>query len=168
LLSVLAGYQKLDQGAAGYGTDLSALDPIVPGRVAWVPQGSNVMGARTALDNVMVAPLSEGVSLYESRAIASATLDEVGLGERMLDQARSLSGGELQRVAFARALATSKPFILADEPSASLDSSNTRTLADLLSRLRSRATIIVATHDPIIVDSAQAVVRLRTGTADGA
>lgn len=67
----------------------------------------------------------------------------------------------MQRVALARGLATEKRLILADEPTASLDADNTRKIAALLLSLRSRATIVVATHDPILIQTAEGVVALR-------
>jgi putative ABC transport system ATP-binding protein len=160
LLAAMAGYQRLATGRIGY-HDGDRVIPPNPELVAWVPQGSNALGTRSALDNVMIAPLSEGQSAAEAREIAASALDDVGLLDRADERVRRLSGGELQRVSFARALATSTPIIFADEPSASLDGANTELLGALLAGLRSRATIVVATHDPILIESAGAVVRLR-------
>lgn len=160
LLAVLAGYQKCAAGTVTVVTDSAVTGPDA-GLIAWVPQGSNALGNRTALDNVMIAPLSEGKDLATARTVAMQALADVGLGGQAWQRARNLSGGELQRVSFARALATTKPFIFADEPSASLDAANTELLGGLLFRLRSRATIIVATHDPILIEAAETVIHLR-------
>ena len=160
LLAALAGYQKCDAGSVSVVTDNAVTGPDA-GLIAWVPQGSNALGTRTALDNVMIAPLSEGKDLATARKVALQALADVGLAELAGQRAGKLSGGELQRVSFARALATTKPFIFADEPSASLDAANTELLGGLLFRLRTRATIIVATHDPILIEAAEAVVHLR-------
>src|SRR5699024_6453165 len=119
--------------------------------VAWVPQGSNALGRRNVLDNVLIASLADGLPMPRARAVALEALDQVGLAARAREQARHLSGGELQRVALARALASGRPLVLADEPSANLDAANTDMVADILARIESRATIIVATHDPILV-----------------
>lgn len=162
LLSAMGGYQRLAAGqiTVVQGTDHLTPDPTL---VAWVPQGSNALKARTVLDNVCVAPLAEGKSLADARAISHDALHKVGLVEHSQDTARTLSGGELQRLAFARALASTRPLLFADEPSASLDEKNTRGIAQLLQDLNSTATIVVATHDPVLIDSAGAVVSIRTG-----
>lgn len=166
LLAAMAGYQRLDAGSitVSHNDAVNHLDTVSgpdAGLVAWVPQGSNALGTRTALDNVMIAPLSEGRHPAVARAVALAALAEVGLADQANQRARVLSGGELQRVSFARALASTKPVIFADEPSASLDGANAERLGSLLFELRSRATIIVATHDPILIEAAEAVVHLR-------
>ena len=168
LLAVMAGYQRLDAGSVSFVDRNSMRHQPNPALVAWVPQGANALGTRTVLDNVMIAPLSEGAGLDAAQATAEAALAAVGLLELAEARTRTLSGGELQRVSFARALATSKPLIFADEPSASLDAANTEVLADLLSKLRSRATLIVATHDPILIDAAEVIVHLRREHAHAA
>ncbi|KRC91043.1 hypothetical protein ASE25_22065 [Terrabacter sp. Root85] len=109
-----------------------------------------------------IAPLSSGARLSDARERAVEALELVHLGDRLQQQARRLSGGELQRLALARALASGKELILADEPSANLDATNTELIAQILHELRARATIVVATHDPILVSSASAAVHLRT------
>lgn len=129
--------------------------------VAWVPQGANCLGARSALDNVLLAPLSEGVTFRDARRRARDALHLVGLLDRAESLARTLSGGELQRVSLARAIASSKPIILADEPTSSLDAENTAAMADLLHTLTAGATIIVATHDPLLIDAADYFVEIR-------
>jgi putative ABC transport system ATP-binding protein len=168
LLAAMAGYQSITAGNITFIDDEGIATPPNPDLVAWVPQGSNSLGTRTALDNVAIAPLSEGLSLRESRRIAAHHLELVGLSDHQYRLARSLSGGELQRVSFARALASTKPLIFADEPSASLDARNTEMLAELLLRLESHATIIVATHDPTLVQSARGIVEMRKEPAHAA
>ncbi len=161
LLAAVAGYQRLATGSIElHGPDGSARPPS-PGVVAWVPQGSNALGRRSVLDNVLVAPLAAGRPGREARDTARAALDQVGLADRADEQARRLSGGELQRVALARALASGKELILADEPSANLDAANTELVARILAGLVSHATIVVATHDPVLVAAADATVPLR-------
>jgi putative ABC transport system ATP-binding protein len=161
LLAAVAGYQPLATGRIElHGIDGSPRPPS-PGVVAWVPQGSNALGRRSVLDNVLVAPLAAGRPGREARDTARAALDQVGLADRADEQARRLSGGELQRVALARALASGKELILADEPSANLDAANTELVARILAGLVSHATIVVATHDPVLVAAADATVPLR-------
>ncbi|WP_170222747.1 ATP-binding cassette domain-containing protein [Rarobacter faecitabidus] len=160
LLAAMAGYINLKAGNIT-GHDERGSVPLDASMVAWVPQGSNALGGRTALENVMIGSLADGASWTQAKRDALRALDQVGLGDLTHKVARSLSGGELQRVNFARALTTHKPLVFADEPSASLDAVNTRRVAELLFDLRSRATIIVATHDPLLVEAAEHEVNLR-------
>ena len=168
LLAAMSGYQPLSAGRVELRSDPSAPPaPPDPARVAWVPQGSNALGRRSVLDNVAIASLSAGAALGEARERAVEALEVVGLGAQLHQQARRLSGGELQRVALARALASGKELVLADEPSANLDATNTELIARILGGLSTRATIVVATHDPVLVAAADAAVPLR-GEVPGA
>lgn len=162
LLAAMSGYQSLSAGRVELREGPAGPpSPPDPARVAWVPQGSNALGRRSVLDNVAIAPLSTGAPLGEARDRAVEALEVVGLGELLHRQARRLSGGELQRVALARALASGKDVILADEPSANLDAANTELIAQILDGLSTRATIVVATHDPVLVAAAASAVHLR-------
>lgn len=111
----------------------------------------------------MIGPLAEGLARAQAQAQAERALVDVGLGPLARQRTSLLSGGERQRVTFARALATSKPLIFADEPSASLDETNTMLLAQLLTSWTTTATIVVASHDPIIIRAANDVVAMRHG-----
>ncbi|WP_165817935.1 ATP-binding cassette domain-containing protein [Microbacterium sp. Gd 4-13] len=160
LLAAMAGYVRLRDGSitiVDQGTSLSPHADLV----SWVPQGSNALARRSVLDNVLIASLAAGLAMREAVDVAEDALSQVDLMTRSGEQARRLSGGELQRVAIARALASGKDLILADEPSANLDERNTNEVAAILNRLVSRATIIVATHDPILVSSSHAAVHMR-------
>ncbi|SNS90960.1 putative ABC transport system ATP-binding protein [Micrococcales bacterium KH10] len=160
LLAAMAGYIKLRAGTIS-GVAADQRTPLDASMVAWVPQGSNALGGRSSLENVMIGALADGAQWNEARDDALSALAQVEMIDLANKSARSLSGGELQRVNFARALATRKPLVFADEPSASLDAVNTRRVAELLFSLRSRATIIVATHDPLLVEAAEHQVNLR-------
>ncbi|MCW2286948.1 putative ABC transport system ATP-binding protein/phosphonate transport system ATP-binding protein [Leucobacter luti] len=135
-------------------------------QIAWVPQGANALGARTALDNVRIAPLSDGLSPEIATAIALERLEQVGLASQRSAIARTLSGGELQRLAFARAMASSRPLVLADEPTANLDTRSAREVTRLLQRLSTQRTMIVATHDQELVLAAAKVVNLRPSATE--
>lgn len=162
LLAAMSGYQSLSAGRLELRDGATAPpSPPDPARVAWVPQGSNALGRRSVLDNVAIAPLSAGAPLNEARERAIDALEIVGLGKLLHQQARRLSGGELQRTALARALASGKELILADEPSANLDAANTELIAEILNGLTTRATIVVATHDPVLVAAAEVTVHMR-------
>lgn len=162
LLAAISGYQSLSAGRVELcDGPTDSPSPPDPARVAWVPQGSNALGRRSVLDNVAIAPLSAGAPLGEAHERAVEALEVVGLGALLGQQAHRLSGGELQRVALARALASGKELILADEPSANLDAANTDLIARILEGLSERATIVVATHDPVLVAAAATAVHLR-------
>lgn len=161
LLAIMAGFQRLDAGSIFYRHNDGSLEKPNSQRVAWVPQGANALGARSALDNVMLSAMAAGSPLREASACALFQLEKVGLVDKAKVLAKHLSGGELQRVGFARALAAAKPIIFADEPTASLDAANTEKIAELLSSLKESSSLVVATHDPIVIQAAQEVIQMR-------
>ena len=161
LLGLMAGYGRLDEGEVKFVDEQGYGCPPKPELIAWVPQGANALGNRSVIDNVMIGPLANGFNIDESLLQAQSALDDVGMASNEDQAARALSGGQLQRLGFARALASRRPIIFADEPSASLDSQNTHNIARLLLKLRRRATIVVATHDPALLEAADHVVMLR-------
>jgi putative ABC transport system ATP-binding protein len=161
LLSAMSGFTNLTKGEITFLSLAGKPQAADPSMVAWVPQASNALSARSVIDNVTIGPLSEGVSVRQATSIALECLADVGIGSLAHNRVRVISGGERQRLGFARALASLKPIIFADEPSASLDEANTLLLAALLTRLRARATIVVATHDPILAAAAEHTVHMR-------
>jgi putative ABC transport system ATP-binding protein len=168
LLAAMAGFVPLSAGRIEFVAPDGTSEGPNAALIAWVPQGSNALSTRTVLENVMIGPLAEGATLSEADALARDCLEEVGIGELAHRQVRVISGGERQRLGFARALASRKPIIFADEPSASLDAANTHHLADLLAQLNGRSTVIVATHDPLLEAAAQRTVYMRNHAADAA
>lgn len=160
LMTILGGTAMPDRGDVMVVIDgeRSAPDEAL---AAWVPQGSNALAARTALDNAAIGALAGGHTLESAHTLARAALDLVGLSHIASRPARHLSGGELQRVGFARAICSERPLILADEPTANLDANNTQRVAQILSTLRCRTTMIVATHDPVIMSIADDVIDMR-------
>lgn len=130
-------------------------------RFAWIPQSPSVLGDRAVLENVAIGALSRGLPLDQALSAARQGLLDVGLGHRLHHDARHLSGGEQQRLAFARALAVGAPLILADEPTANLDAVNTGLICDMLRALSGQSTIVIATHDPRVVNACDHVVHLR-------
>lgn len=163
LLAAMGGFVKLRSGKIRLQKDADSASTLAvrPEYIGWIPQGANALGARTVTDNVMIGVLSAGLSLKKSRIKAHEALELVGMNHRKDALARTLSGGELQRVAFARALASQRPLILADEPTSSLDEANTTNIVELLHDLRANATVIVATHDPAVIGAVEEVVHLR-------
>jgi putative ABC transport system ATP-binding protein len=117
----------------------------------------------TAVENVEVGLLHQGVKHRRDKALRA--LDEVGLGERRDHRPAQLSGGEQQRVAVARALVISPEVVLADEPTGSLDEETGRAVMALLHKLTAErgTSMVVVTHDPIIVQSFDRTVMIEKG-----
>jgi putative ABC transport system ATP-binding protein len=128
-------------------------------------QGFNLFPALTARENVEIALDLKHVPRRQARGRAEELLAGVGLAEKAASHPADLSGGEKQRVAIARALAGDPPMILADEPTAALDSASGKTVMTILASLahqRARAVVIV-THDPRVLGYADRVVRMADG-----
>lgn len=131
-------------------------------------QGFNLFPALTAQENVEVALNLHGISGGKARTRATELLELVGLGDKRRTHPANLSGGQKQRVAIARALAGDPPIILADEPTAALDSASGKIVLEVLARLakeRNRAVVIV-THDPRVDSYADRVVHIADGQVD--
>ncbi|HEY0143561.1 MAG TPA: ABC transporter ATP-binding protein [Thermoanaerobaculia bacterium] len=133
--------------------------------LGFVFQQFNLFPSLTALENVEYSLNVKGVKGGEARREAERVIEAVGLGDRQHFLPRELSGGQKQRVAIARALAGSAPILLADEPTANLDSVVGAQVLDLfrtLAKKKNRALVIV-THDPKVRDVADRVVKIHDG-----
>jgi ABC-type lipoprotein export system ATPase subunit len=131
---------------------------------AWVFQGANVVSHRSALDNAALGLLARGARVREAEEAARAALDAVGIGQLAGKAANTLSGGELQRVCVARAIAARPRFILADEPTGQLDHANTEgVIQALIGNRPDGAAVVIATHDPEVAAHCDRIVRLRDG-----
>jgi putative ABC transport system ATP-binding protein len=120
----------------------------------------------SVLENVMLPATPTGRPYREIRVRALALLDELGLDGRADARAQWLSGGEAQRVAIARALINDPPVLLADEPTAHLDSELSRQILAIFADLRRRGrTLIIASHDPLVFEAGlvERIVDLRDG-----
>lgn len=119
----------------------------------------------TAYENIEMPLLLNGVKSAERRARVSEMLAAVGLTDRAHHRPDQLSGGQQQRVAVARALAINPKVILADEPTANLDTDNGRQVMDIMAKLNEETgvTFVFATHDPRVIKYAKRVVTLRDG-----
>jgi putative ABC transport system ATP-binding protein len=141
-------------------------------RLGFVFQSFHLLPVLTAFENVEYPLLIDGVPRQERRVRTTAALAAVGLADRLGHKPDQLSGGERQRVAVARALVHDPVLVLADEPTANLDSTTGGAVVDLLARLNveRRVSFLLATHDPAIMGRAPRVVRLADGriVADGA
>ena len=135
-------------------------------RIGMIFQGHNLLRCLTAEQNVqMGADLLNDRSYLARRNLAREWLRAVGLGDHLGKLPHDLSGGQKQRVAIARALAAHPQLLLADEPTAALDSTTGREVVDLLKRLaREQAcSVLMVTHDPRILDVADRLVRMEDG-----
>jgi putative ABC transport system ATP-binding protein len=134
-------------------------------RIGFIFQSFNLFPTLTTLQNVALALDLKGLSGRAARDRAAMLLDQVGLTPKLGAYPADLSGGQKQRVAIARALAGDPPIILADEPTAALDSRSGRTVMDLLQRLareRGRAVAIV-THDNRMLGYGDRLVKMEDG-----
>lgn len=134
-------------------------------KIGFIFQAHNLLPFLNAIDNVALAITLSGVGLTEARARAAALLDHLQVGKRATAMPARLSGGEAQRVAIARALANHPSIILADEPTAALDSERARVVMELLRRVarEQQAAVLVVTHDEKIFDRFDRMVNLRDG-----
>jgi putative ABC transport system ATP-binding protein len=136
--------------------------------VGFVFQAFNLVPVLTAFENAEFTLLLRGASPAERRGIVEPLLRRVGL-EGMFDRKpHELSGGQQQRVAVVRALATSPSIVLADEPTANLDSTASAGLLDLMLELNQElgTTFLFATHDELVLDRARRVVKMLDGRVD--
>jgi putative ABC transport system ATP-binding protein len=133
--------------------------------IGFVFQQFNLFPALTAIENVEYALNLKGLRGPAARREAAGLLDAVGLTDRARFLPRDLSGGQKQRVAIARAMAGRAPILLADEPTANLDSQTGLQILDLFRELakRDRRALLIVTHDPRVGHVADRVVRIRDG-----
>ena len=162
LLNIIGGLDRPDEGSVKVdGVELndlseSALSDLRLTKMGFVFQAYNLIPVLSARENVEFIMQLQGVAAQERHSRAVAMLEELGL-EGMADRRPGeLSGGQQQRVAVARAIVTHPVLLLADEPSANLDSSTTEELLNLLRRLNENhgVTIVTATHDPLVMSFA--------------
>lgn len=134
--------------------------------IGYIFQAHNLLKSLTAQQNVQMAlQLQPGISEADMQSKAAYMLSAVGLGERLNYYPAQLSGGQKQRVAIARALAHHPKLVLADEPTAALDSKSGRDVVTLMQRLAKEqgCTILMVTHDNRILDIADRVVHMEDG-----
>jgi putative ABC transport system ATP-binding protein len=137
-------------------------------RLGFVFQRFHLLPVLTALENVELPMAEAGVGRNDRRARARELLAYVGLGDRSGHRATQLSGGEMQRVAVARALANRPALLLADEPTGELDRETGQEILDLFGRVnRDGATLVVVTHDDRLAAQASRVVHMQDGRIVG-
>jgi putative ABC transport system ATP-binding protein len=133
--------------------------------IGFVFQSFNLVPVLTAKENVSFIMLLQNKSEKEMNQRAEALLKEVGLEDKFDSRPNELSGGQQQRVAVARALASRPRFVLADEPTASLDSKSAFNLLDIMARLNEEEhiTFIFSTHDQRVIERAKRVITMTDG-----
>ncbi|MBT8395778.1 MAG: ABC transporter ATP-binding protein [Gemmatimonadetes bacterium] len=137
--------------------------------VGFIFQAYNLVPVLTAYENAEFTLLLRGVPPQERRDRVMPLLERVGLADMADRKPHELSGGQQQRVAVVRALATQPAIILADEPTANLDSDTSAGLLDLMQVLNEelRTTFLFSTHDPVVIGRARRVIRLLDGRVTG-
>lgn len=171
LLTLIGGLRSPQQGSLRVlGQELcgASNDQAVQVRrsIGYIFQAHNLLKSLTAQQNVQMAlQLQPGISEADIQSKAAYMLSAVGLGERLNYYPAQLSGGQKQRVAIARALAHHPKLVLADEPTAALDSKSGRDVVNLMQRLAKEqgCTILMVTHDNRILDIADRVVHMEDG-----
>ena len=156
------------------GVDLATLDDdalaeIRRRRIGFVFQRYNLLPELSLAENVALPLVLDGVPEARCRDAAHRVLEAVGMAHRADHRPDTLSGGEQQRGAVARALVTDPAIVLADEPTGALDSLNSANVLELLQQLvrDRRQTVILVTHDPGIAAVASRIVRMKDGLVAG-
>ncbi len=171
LLNIIGGLDSADEGSVRVeGRELAHLSPAQLAemrlrKVGFVFQAYNLIPVLSALENVEFVMLLQGVPAAERRARARAILAEVGLEEMGERRPAELSGGQQQRVAVARAIVAAPTIVLADEPTANLDSKAGKGLLTLMAEMNAskNVTFVFSTHDRMVMDFARRLVLLHDG-----
>ena len=174
LLNIIGGLDKPTSGKIEVGgTNISTLsdNQLIDFRkdnIGFVFQSYNLIPVLTAKENVAFVMMLQNASKAARQQRAMELLTAVGISDKQDKRPSELSGGQQQRVAVARALATKPSFILADEPTANLDSTSTAGLLDIMLALnqQEKMTFVFSTHDQRVIDRARRVVTLVDGRID--
>ncbi len=170
-LNMIGGLDTPSKGEINIdGVDISTLTPhqLIDYRlnnIGFVFQAYNLIPVLTAVENVAFIMQLQGKGKNERNKIAKELLETVGIGDKLDRRPGDLSGGQQQRVSVARALASKPKFILADEPTANLDSKSTNELLDLMLKMNKEldTTFIFSTHDQRVMDKARRIITIDDG-----
>jgi len=171
LLNLIGGLDKPTSGEIEIdGINISELSPkkTIDFRlrnIGFVFQAYNLIPVLTAKENVEFVMQLQGIDKIKSKERVEHLLEQVGLKDRMNTRPSELSGGQQQRVAVARALASKPKFVLADEPTANLDTASTNNLLDIMLKLNEteNTTFIFSTHDSRVMNKAKRLIKLEDG-----
>lgn len=171
LLNIIGGLDSASKGKVVIdGVDISELSEskLIDFRlknIGFVFQAYNLIPVLSAYENTEFVMLLQNQAEEKRKARAMKLLKEVGLEEQIHKKPGEMSGGQQQRVAVARALASKPKFVLADEPTANLDSHATANLLDIMYRLNQEegTTFIFSTHDQRVIDRAKRIITLEDG-----
>lgn len=171
LLNILGGIDEPTSGSVEIaGTEITGLkdNQLIDFRlnnIGYVFQAYNLIPVLTALENTEFIMLMQKWPKEQREKRAKELLAKVGLSDKLNNRPGKLSGGQQQRVAVARALASKPKFVLADEPTANLDSTATKQLLDIMYSLNQEEniTFVFATHDQRVMDRAKRIIKLDDG-----
>jgi putative ABC transport system ATP-binding protein len=171
LLNMIGGLDSPDNGSITL--DGKALEKMNSSQLAkmrlhqvgFIFQSYNLIPVLSALENVEFVMLLQGVPLEKRRLKAKTILDDVGLAGKYDRRPAELSGGQQQRVAVARAIVSTPSIVLADEPTANLDSTTGKGLLELMQEMNEskNVTFVFSTHDKMVMDYAHRLTRIQDG-----
>jgi putative ABC transport system ATP-binding protein len=171
LLNMIGGLDSISEGSVEIaGTNLNTMEEneLIDFRlknIGFVFQAYNLIPVLTAQENVEFIMLLQGIPVEDRKKRSEELLEQVGLAEKLKVRPNQLSGGQQQRVAVARALASKPRFILADEPTANLDSQSTSKLLDIMAEMNKKEniTFLFSTHDQRVIDKARRIITIEDG-----
>ncbi len=174
LLNIIGGLDMPDSGSICVDGNVyeqmnaSQLAMLRLHKIGFVFQSYNLIPVLSAAENVEFVMLLQGIPASERRDRARAILDDVGLENKYDRRPAELSGGQQQRVAVGRAIVSGPAIVLADEPTANLDSGTGRGLLELMKKMNheKKVTFIFSTHDNMVMDYADRLILLKDGQID--
>ncbi|MCK5311322.1 MAG: ABC transporter ATP-binding protein [Desulfobacteraceae bacterium] len=174
MLNIIGGIDSPDSGSVVVDNNnysnmkQSELAELRLHKIGFVFQAYNLIPVLSAEENVEYIMLLQGVSAKERKLKARAILDEVGLDGKYTRRPSELSGGQQQRVAVARAIVSNPAIVLADEPTANLDSKTGEALLDMMREMNQekKVTFIFSTHDNMVMEYAKRIVKVKDGQID--
>ena len=175
VLNLIGSLDRADSGSISVdgndyaGMNSSALAELRLHKIGFVFQAYNLIPVLSAVENVEYVMLLQGVSPKERGDRARAVLNDVGLEDKYDRRPAELSGGQQQRVAVARAIVSNPSIVLADEPTANLDSKTGQGLLELMLAMNTRkgVTFIFSTHDQMVMEYARRLIHIRDGRVAG-
>jgi putative ABC transport system ATP-binding protein len=171
LVNVLGGLDVPDRGQVFLdGQEISSLSSrqlsdLRLKKIGFIFQAYNLIPVLSALENVEYVMLLQGVPAKKRREVSIAVMEDLGLGDLINKRPNEMSGGQQQRVAVARAIVSEPRIVLADEPTANLDSATAEKLLELMRGMNEKKgiTFIFSTHDPRVMETARRVATLKDG-----